>query len=296
MTVEPLLSAPQQPFRLDPPPEEPRRRRLPFSPWHLVLMPLAAVMLLPLVWMVAVSLETDAQSHAFPPLLFPKSFQIENYKTAFNAVPFAHFFLNSLIYSLTTVAGNLLFCSLAAYAFARMRFRGSNILFVVFLATLMVPFQVLIIPTFLIVKHLGMVDSVGGLIVPNLANVFGIFLLTQFFRTLPIELEEAARIDGTSRLGILFKIVLPLSLPALATLGIIQFMWSWNDFLWPLIIINSDTHAPLQLGLSMFQGSHAQHWNLLMAATVMSQLPMLIVFLFAQRWFVQSLAFTGMKT
>ena len=168
-------------------------------------------------------------------------------------------------------------------------------MFVVFLATLMVPFQVLIIPTFLIVKHLGMVDSVGGLIVPNLCNAFGIFLLRQFFRTLPIELEEAARIDGTSRLGILFKIVLPLSLPALATLGIIQFMWSWNDFLWPLIIINSDTHAPLQLGLSMFQGSHAQHWNLLMAATVMSQLPMLIVFLFAQRWFVQSLAFTGMK-
>ncbi|MFL5331823.1 MAG: carbohydrate ABC transporter permease [Geminicoccaceae bacterium] len=293
MTAEPIVTV-AKPLRLEPLPDE-RRRRLPFSPWHLFLMPMAAVMLLPLVWMLVVSLETDAQSHRYPPVLFPKSFQLHNYSDAWSAVPFAHFFLNSAVYSLATVAGNLLFCSLAAYAFARMRFFGSNVLFVVFLATLMVPFQVLLIPTFLIVKHLGMVDSVGGLIVPNLCNAFGIFLLRQFFRTLPVELEEAARIDGTSRLGILFKIVLPLSLPALATLAIIQFMWSWNDFLWPLIIINSDTHAPLQLGLSMFQGSHSTHWNLLMAATLMSQLPMLLVFLIAQRWFVQSIAFTGLK-
>jgi multiple sugar transport system permease protein len=293
MTAEPVIAV-ERPFRLEAPPEE-RRRRLPFSPWHLFLMPMAAVMLLPLVWMVFVSLETKAQSQQFPPLLFPKSLQLHNYPTAFDAVPFGHFLLNSLAYSTATVAGNLLFCSLAAYAFARMRFFGSNVLFILFLATLMVPFQVLLIPTFLIVKKLGLVDSVGGLIMPNLCNAFGIFLLRQFFRTLPVELEEAARIDGTSRLGILFKIVLPLSLPALATLGIIQFMWSWNDFLWPLIIINSDTHATLQLGLSMFQGAHSTNWNLLMAATVMSQIPMLAVFLVAQRWFIQSIAFTGLK-
>ncbi len=156
-------------------------------------------------------------------------------------MPFGDFFLNSLAYSAATVAGNLLFCSLAAYAFARLKFFGRDVLFVVLLATLMVPYQVLLIPTFLIVKDIGMVNSVGGLIMPNLCSAFGIFMLRQFFRTLPVELEEAARIDGTSRLGILFKIVLPLSLPALATLGIIQFMWSWNDFLWPLIIINSAT-------------------------------------------------------
>ena len=293
MTAEPIVSV-ERPFRLEAPPDE-RPRRLPFSPWHLFLMPASAVMLLPLVWMVVVSLETKAQSHRFPPVLFPSHFKFSNYSAAWQAVPFGHFLLNSLAYSLTTVAGNLLFCSLAAYAFARMRFFGSNVLFVLFLATLMVPFQVLLIPTFLIVKKLGMVDSVGGLIVPNLCTAFGIFLLRQFFRTLPIELEEAARIDGTSRLGILFKIVLPLSLPALATLGIIQFMWSWNDFLWPLIIINTDTHAPLQLGLSMFQGAHSTNWGLLMAATVMSQLPMLAVFLIAQRWFVQSIAYTGLK-
>jgi multiple sugar transport system permease protein len=293
MTAEPIVPV-AQPLRLEAPPEE-RGRRLPFSPWHLFLMPMAAVMLLPLVWMVVVSLETKAQAQRFPPVLFPSAFKLHNYVTAFDAVPFGHFLLNSLAYSLATVAGNLLFCSLAAYAFARIRFFGRRVLFVLLLATLMVPFQVLIIPTFLIVKKIGMVDSLGGLIMPNLCNAFGIFLLVQFFRTLPIELEEAARIDGTSRLGILFKIVLPLSLPALATLGIIQFMWSWNDFLWPLIIINTDTHAPLQLGLSMFQGAHSTQWNLLMAATVMSQIPMLAVFLFAQRWFIQSIAYSGLK-
>jgi len=196
---------------------------------------------------------------------------------------------------MATVAGNLLFCSLAAYAFARLRFIGSNLLFVLLLVTLMVPFQVVLIPTFLIVRHLGLVDSVGGLIVPNLCGVFGIFLLRQFFQSLPVELEEAARIDGASRLGVFFKIVLPLSAPVLATLAIIQFMWSWNDFLWPLIIITTPENSPLQLGLSMFQGTHVTNWNLLMAGTVMSQIPMLAVFLFAQRWFIQSIAYTGIK-
>jgi multiple sugar transport system permease protein len=287
--------APAEPlFRVQPPPEKPRRR-LPFSPWHLLLMPLAAVMLVPLLWMVIVSLETPSQAQRFPPLLFPHSFHIHSYIDAWNAAPFAHFFLNSAIYSLATVAGQLLFCSLAAYAFARIRFFGRELLFVVLLATLMVPFQVLLIPTFLIVKRLGMVDSVGGLIVPNLCSAFGIFLLRQFFRTLPIELEEAARIDGASRLAVLFKIVLPLSLPALATLGIIQFLWSWNDFLWPLVIINTEANAPLQLGLSTLQGSHSTVVNVLMAGTVMSQLPILAAFFFAQRWFIQSLAYTGIK-
>jgi multiple sugar transport system permease protein len=273
----------------------PRRRRLPFSGWHLLLAPVAVIMLAPLVWMVILSLETRPEASSFPPVVLPSGPHLGNYSAAWNAVPFGHFFLNSLAYSLATVAGNLLFCSLAAYAFARLKFFGRDVLFVVLLATLMVPFQVLLIPTFLIVKKFGLVDSVGGLIMPNLCSAFGIFMLRQFFRTLPIELEEAARIDGTSRLGILFKIVLPLSMPALATLAIIQFMWSWNDFLWPLIIINTGSHAPLQLGLSTLQGAHATDWNLLMAGTVMSQIPMLAVFLLAQRWFIRSIAFTGIK-
>jgi multiple sugar transport system permease protein len=293
MSVQPITAVPERFPRL---PDAPRRRgRLPFSPWHLFLAPVAVIMLVPLIWMAIVSLETRQQATSFPPVLIPSSINFSNYSAAWNAAPFAHFFINSLLYSLATVAGNLLFCSLAAYAFARIRFFGRNVLFVVLLATLMVPFQVILIPTFLIVKQLGLVDSVGGLIMPNLCSAFGIFMLRQFFRTLPIELEEAARIDGTSRLGILFKIVLPLSLPALATLGIIQFMWSWNDFLWPLIIIDSANHAPLQLGLSTLQGAHFTQWNLLMAGTLMSQVPMLAVFLLAQRWFIRSIAFTGIK-
>jgi len=272
-----------------------RRRRLPFSPWHLALMPIAAVMLLPLVWMVAVSLETDAQSHAFPPLLFPKSFQFENYKTAFNAVPFAHFFLNSLIYSLTTVAGNLLFCSLAGYAFARIKFFGRDVVFILVLATLMIPFQVIMIPTFIIVRKLGLIDTLGALIVPNLAGAFGIFLLRQFFRSLPIELEEAARIDGASRLGVLFKIVLPLSGPVLATVAVITFLWTWNDFLWPLITIYNPDNMTLQLGLTTFQGAHQTNTHLLMAANVMSVIPVLLLFFVAQRFFIRGIATSGLK-
>jgi len=293
MATDTLIRA-GRPLELDALPER-RPRHWPFSPWHFFLIPLALIMLMPLIWSVVTSLETASEAQRFPPVLIPRALHFSNYVDAWNALPFAHFFLNSFLYSLATVAGNLLFCSLAAYAFARLRFIGSNVLFVLLLVTLMVPFQVVLIPTFLIVRNLGLIDSVGGLIVPNLCGVFGIFLLRQFFQSLPVELEEAARIDGASRLGVFFKIVLPLSAPVLATLAIIQFMWSWNDFLWPLIIITTPEHSPLQLGLSMLQGAHVTNWNLLMAGTVMSQIPMLAVFLFAQRWFIQSIAYTGIK-
>jgi len=167
--------------------------------------------------------------------------------------------------------------------------------FILLLATLMIPFQVVMIPTFLIVRKLGMIDTLGALIAPNLAGAFGIFMLRQFFRSLPIELEEAARIDGASRLGVLFKIVLPLSGPALATLAVVTFLWTWNDFLWPLITIYSANHMTLQLGLATFQGAHQSATNLLMAASVMTVLPVLILFFFAQRYFVRGIATTGLK-
>ena len=160
----------------------------------------------------------------------------------------------------------------------------------------MVPFQVVMIPTFLIVKKLGLFDSLPALIAPNLVNAFGIFMLRQFFRTLPVELEEAARIDGASRLGVLFKIVLPLSLPALATLAVIQFMWTWNDFLWPLVTILTNQDAfTLQLGLATFQGAHNTQWHLVAAANIMSMLPMIVLFLLAQRYFVRGIATQGLK-
>jgi multiple sugar transport system permease protein len=271
------------------------RLRLPFSARHLALVPLSAIMLLPLVWMLVTSVETLAQTRHFPPTLIPSGIHWRNFPDAWNQAPFGRFFVNSLVVTGSAVLGNLVMCSLAGYAFARIRFLGRELLFVALLATLMVPFQVIMIPTFLIVQHLGLVDSLGALIAPNLVTPFGIFLLRQFFRTLPVELEEAARIDGCSRLGVLFRVVLPLSTPALATLGIVTFLWTWNDFLWPLIVITSTNQSTVQLGLASFQGAHITKWNLLMAGNVMALAPMLIVFVVAQRWFVRSLAATGIK-
>jgi multiple sugar transport system permease protein len=270
-------------------------RRFLFSPWHLVLAPLAVVMLVPMLWMLITSLETLNETRHFPPVLVPHLLQWTNYTDVLQRAPFARWFLNTLLVTVASVVGNLLFCSLAGYAFARIRFFGREVVFLLVLATLMVPFQVVMIPAFLIVRRLGLIDTLGALILPNLAGAFGVFFLRQFFKTLPVELEEAARIDGASRLGVLFKIVLPLSGPALATLAVITFMWTWNDFLWPLVTIYNPNYMTLQLGLTTFQGAHQTNTNLLMAANVMSVLPVLLLFFAAQRYFIRGIATTGLK-
>jgi multiple sugar transport system permease protein len=285
-----VLDAPSVPAR-----EDPKRHWFAFSPWHLVLLPVALIMVLPLGWMLVTSLQTLNETRHFPPTLLPSSPQFSNYTEVLRDAPFGRWFANTLIVTVASVIGNLLFCSLAGYAFARIKFFGREIVFILVLATLMIPFQVIIIPTFLIVRKLGLIDTLGALILPNLAGAFGIFMLRQFFRTLPVELEEAARIDGASRLGVLFKIVLPLSGPALATLAVITFMWTWNDFLWPLITIYNPNNMTLQLGLANFQGAHQSTTNLLMAANVMSVLPVLLLFFLAQRYFVRGIATTGLK-
>jgi multiple sugar transport system permease protein len=272
----------------------PARLKWPFSPWHLVLLPVALIMAVPFFWMVFTSLQTLAESRTFPPQL-PAHPQLSNYVDAVRDAPFGRWLLNSTIVAFCAVAGNLLFCSLAGYAFARIRFFGRGLMFAVMLGTLMVPFQVVMIPTLLIVRDLGLSDSIGALIAPNLITPIGIFMLRQFFLTLPVELEEAARMDGASRLGVLFKVVLPNAKPVLATLAVITFLWSWNDFLWPLIAVSSPNQMTLQLGLASFQGAHQTNWPLLMAGTLLSQLPMIAVFLVAQRYFVRSMAYTGLK-
>jgi multiple sugar transport system permease protein len=275
--------------------EEPDRRRFLFSAWHLVLLPVAFLMIVPLLWMLVTSVETLNETRHFPPIMVPHAIHLGNYTDVLRDAPFARWFLNTLLVTVAVVVGNLLFCSLAGYAFARMKFFGREVVFILVLATLMIPFQVIMIPTFLIVRKLGLIDTLGALIVPNLASAFGIFLLRQFFRTLPVELEEAARIDGASRLGVLFKIVLPLSGPALATLAIITFLWTWNDFLWPLVTIYSPKNMTLQLGLTTFQGAHQSATQLLMAANVMSMVPVLLLFLVAQRYFIRGIATSGLK-
>jgi multiple sugar transport system permease protein len=269
------------------------RRRRP-SAWHLFLVPMAALMAFPFLWMVVTSVSTLEESRTFPPQL-PASIQWHNFVDAWTLAPFSRWLLNTTIVAVVSVVANLVFCSLAGYALARMRFLGSTVVFMLILATLMVPFQVVMIPTLLIVRSMGLVDTLAGLVAPELVTPFGVFLLLQFFRTLPIEIEEAARIDGASRLGTLVKIVLPQMKAPLATVAIMTLLWRWNDFLWPLILITSEDRMTLPLGLSTFQGAHFTNWPVLMAGTLMSQLPMLVVFIVAQRWFVQSLASSGIK-
>jgi multiple sugar transport system permease protein len=274
---------------------EPEHKRFLFSGWHLVLLPIAFVMIAPMLWMLVTSFETFAETQHFPPILRPSGLRWQNYQQVLELSRFPRWFLNTVVVTTVVVIANLLFCSLAGYAFARLKFWGRDVVFIILLATMMIPFQVIMIPTFLIVRQLGLIDSLSALIVPNLAGAFGIFMLRQFFRTLPIELEEAARIDGASRLGVLFKIVLPLSGPVLATLAVITFMWTWNDFLWPLITIYDVDNMTLQLGLTTFQGAHKTNTNLLMAANVMSILPSLLLFFVLQRYFIRGIATTGLK-
>ena len=238
-----------------------RRRRLPFSPWHLVLVPATLVLLFPFAWLLITSVETPAEALHFPPVLTPHVLRFANYPDALASAPFGRFFTNSAIVAVATVLSNLVLCSLAGYAFARFRFLGRTALFAVIMATLMVPFQVTMIPQFIITKWLGVhvlaavgIDHIGALILPNAATAFGIFFLRQFFRTLPLEYEESARVDGASRLTVLIRIVLPLATPALATLAALTFLDSWNNFLWPLIAITSTNQMTLPLGLATLPG------------------------------------------
>ncbi|HEY3733651.1 MAG TPA: carbohydrate ABC transporter permease [Streptosporangiaceae bacterium] len=278
-----------------------RRFRLPFSGWHLVLLPASLILIFPFIWLLVTSVETPAEALRFPPVLTPHVIRFANYPDALHAAPFGRFFINSAVVAVATVLCNLVLCSLAGYAFARLRFLGRGALFVLIMTTLMVPFQVTMIPQFIITKWLGIhllagigINHIGALIVPNAATAFGVFFLRQFFRTLPVEYEESARVDGANRLTVLWRIVLPLSMPALATLAALTFLDSWNNFLWPLIAIDSTNQMTLPLGLATFQGAHSTEWPLLMAGNVMSLIPMLIIFFAAQRYFVRSVAATGL--
>ncbi|GLY29042.1 carbohydrate ABC transporter permease [Kineosporia sp. NBRC 101731] len=264
------------------------------SPWHLVLIPLALVMASPLIWMVLTSLSSVADTQRFPPGL-PSALHWSNFSKAWNQGPFGRWLFNSAVVSIACVVSNLVLCSLAAYAFARIRFFGRGVVFVLLLATLMVPFQVVMIPSLVIMRNLGLIDSLPALIAPNLVTPFGIYMLRQFFLSLPIELEEAAVLDGAGRLRILRSILLPLMGPPLSTLAILTFLTSWNDFLWPLIVNTSSDVMTVQIGLASFQGAHFTNWPVLMAGTLISQLPLMALFLVGQRWFVASLATTGIK-
>ena len=272
-----------------------RRPRLPFSPWHLLLVPLALVFAAPLVWLLLSSVMSNAEINRFPPALWPSHVDFAGYRYVLENALFVRWFTNSLIVSAVTVVSNLLFGTLGGYAFARMRFAGSRALLALMVATMAIPFQLTMIPTFLVMKKLGLIDSLGALIVPSLVTPFAVFLLRQFFLSLPRELEEAAWIDGCSRLRVLFTIVLPLSRPALSTVAVLTFLSTWNDLTWPLIAVNHDTTYTLQLGLTTFQGQHHTNWAAVMAGNVITVLPVLLAFLGAQKTFIQSVTSSGLK-
>jgi ABC-type sugar transport system, permease component len=261
---------------------------------HGVLIAGSVLVVVPFLWMFTTSLQTRAETYTNASVL-PTSWHWENYVRAWQAAPFTQYYVNSLIMAAGIVVGHLVFDALAAYAFARLEFPAKNALFTVLLAGLMVPTFVTVIPAYTIVADLGWIDSYTALIVPRLADVFGIILLRQYFVTIPTELEEAARIDGCSRAGTFFRVIVPLSTPAFATLGIFSFLFAWNDFLWPLLVTNNDDMRTIQLGLASFVGRYGTSWNYLMAGTLTATLPSIIVFLFFQRALVRGIASTGLK-
>ena len=271
------------------------RRRLPFSPWHLLLMPLALIFLLPLIQMVLTSFMTSADINRFPPRLIPTTLSLGGYQGLLEESQILRWLLNTMIVSTVSVVGHLVLCSLAGYGFARLKFPGRNIAFMAMVATVMVPIQLLMIPTFLMFSRLGLANTLAAAFVPWLTSAFGIFLMRQFFLSLPKELEEAAKIDGCSAFGTFVRIVLPLAKPALATLAIFTLLGSWNDLVWPLIAISDDRLYTLQVGLTTFQGTRRTQFELLMAGNVIATMPLILGFILAQRWFVASMTFSGIK-
>lgn len=268
----------------------------------LALATLCAIGLMvmaPFLWMILTSLKTQQEAFQYPPTLLPKDPQWQNYVQLFTLVPFGRYFLNTVIVTTAVVVGQLFISALAAYAFARLNFMGRDTLFLFYLATMMVPFQVTLIPLYLLVFQLGWVNTYWGLIVPGLSSAYGIFLLRQAFLTQPEELSDAARIDGASEFGIFWRIFVPLNGPALATLGVFAFMGTWTDLLWPLLIVRSEKLRTLELGLAYFNSAVPQfvqpNWPLLMAAAVVVMLPIIIVYLFTQRYFVEGIAVSGVK-
>jgi multiple sugar transport system permease protein len=250
--------------------------------------------LFPFLWMISTSLKSDSEVLIYPPTWIPSPFVWDNYAQVTRLLPFGRFVINTTIVAVTVTILELTTSSFAAYAFARLRFPGRDKLFLLYLGTLMIPGQVTIIPNFLLISWLGGVDTYWALILPAAFSAFGTFLLRQFFMSIPQELEQAARIDGCSFFGIYRYIILPLSGPALATLAVFAFMTQWNAFLWPLIVTNKETMRTLTVGIRYFGDDAPGQFNYLMAGTVMSLIPILVLFLLLQRYFVRGIATTGL--
>lgn len=267
------------------------------SVWlYLALSAIALLMLMPLLWLVSTSLKSAGENiFQFPPQLIPQSPTLQNYVNVWQTNPFGQYLWNSTLIALLTVGLNLLFCSLAAYPLARLNFWGRDTLFTAIVATILIPFQIVMIPLYVLIVQLGLKNTYFGVIFPAVASAFGIFLLRQAFLGVPKELEEAARMDGCSELGIWWYVMLPAIRPALLTLAIFVFIGSWSDFLWPLIVLDRPEMYTLPLGVAFLAGTFSLDWRLIAAGSVISIVPVLILFAFVQRYIVATDISSGVK-
>lgn len=265
--------------------------------WLYLLLSLALVAVMaPFVWMVLGSLKPDAELRQVPPTWWPQAASLDNYSELFTRLNFGRFFFNSTAVAVVVTTGNLVFCSAVGYALALLDFRGKKALFALIMGTLMIPGVVTFVPLFVLVANLELVDTLPGLMLPFLVAPFGVFLMRQFMLGLPRELLDAARVDGAGELRIFFRVFLPLSTPALATLGILTFLASWNNFLWPLVVAQTEDTYTLPVALALYStGQNATQYGLLLAGATIVVLPVLLVFMVFQRRFIQGIATTGLK-
>ncbi len=263
---------------------------------YLLLIAIALSMLFPLFWLLGTSFKSAGEDIlTFPPRFIPQQFTLENFQLVWENYPFGRYLFNSSITAILTVGLNILFCSLAAYPLARLNFKGKKILFALIIATIMIPFQIVMIPLYIFAVNFGLRNNYLGIILPNLASAFGIFLLRQAFQGVPKELEEAARMDGCSEIGIWWHIMLPAIRPATITLAIFVFIGAWSDFLWPLIILDRPEYYTLPLGVASLASSLDLNWRLIAAGSIISVTPVLLVFILLQKFIIPSDANTGVK-
>jgi ABC-type glycerol-3-phosphate transport system permease component len=266
---------------------------------YAALIIVALTMVVPFLWMITTSLKPAGTAFSYPPQILPTTFDFTQYQRLFENLPFARYFLNTALVTLGVVVGQLVVCSMAAYGFARLNFMGRDTIFVLYLMTMMIPFQITLIPMYLIITQLGWVNTYQGLIVPGVSSAFGIFLLRQSFLNIPRDYQDAARIDGANEFVIFTRVFLPLNGPTLATLAVFAFMGTWTDLLWPLLISRAENMRTLELGLAYFNARPnafvQPNWPLLMAGAVVVMLPVLIVYIIAQRYFVEGISLSGVK-
>jgi multiple sugar transport system permease protein len=271
------------------------RARLARVAVYALLLAGAVVALLPMVWMVAASLMPAGEATTYPPRLLPSRVTFEHYRNVFTGLNMGRFLLNSSVIALSVTAISLIINSMAGYAFAKLRFRGRDRLFRLLSAGLVIPVQVAMLPLFLLMKQLGLINTYWGVIIPTMASIFAIFLIRQYAVSIPDDLLDAARIDGASELRIYRSVVLPVIAPILATLAIWTFLTTWNDFMWPLIVLSDESKYTLPVALANLSGEHVQDTELMMAGSVLTVLPVLLVFLFLQRYYIQGVMLGSVK-